>query len=275
MMHSISILLSAAIVSAAPSVSSVRSFSPNVVTVHAKDFAFTAPKTIKSGTSTWRLVNDGKELHHLSVIRLDKGKTAKDFMAFMKKPNGPPTWMTEVGGPNPAVPGGTAEATITLEPGDYLIVCFIPSPGNPMPHAMKGMIGELKVLPEKSDATAPVADATIRLSDYKFAISKPLTAGHHVLNVVNDAEQPHELVLIEMAPGKTIADFGEWAEKGMMKGPPPGKPVGGMAGLAKGRSGSFPVDLKAGNFGMICFVPDAKDGKSHVLHGMTQQFAVR
>jgi hypothetical protein len=272
MLHSVSILLSAAIVSVAPP---TRNFAPPVVTVHAKDFAFTAPKTIKSGTSTWRLVNDGKELHHLTVIRLDKGKTAKDFMAFMKKPNGPPTWMTDVGGPNAAVPGGTTEATMTLEPGNYVLVCFIPSAGKPVLHVMKGMIGELTVLPEKSDASPPVADATVRLDDYTFTISKPLTPGHHVVNVVNDAAQSHELVLVELAPGKTIAAFVDWAEKEMMKGPPPGRPVGGISGMAKGRSGSFPVDLKAGNYGMICFVPDAKDGKPHWLHGMTKQFVVK
>ena len=61
-----------------------------------------------------------------------------------------------------------------------------------------------------------------------------------MLKVTNDAVQAHELVLVELAPGKTIADLGNWVEKSLMKGPPPGKPVGGMAVLGKGRSGTFP-----------------------------------
>lgn len=107
-----------------------------------------------------------------------------------------------------------------------------------------------------------------------FTIDTPLAAGHHVLNVTNDAEQAHELVLVQLPPGKTIADMGNWVEKTMMKGPPPGKPVGGMAPLSKGRSGSFPIDLTPGRYGMICFLPDAKDAKTHVVHGMMKEFTV-
>src|SRR4029079_15390898 len=35
-----------------------------VVTVHAKDFSFDAPKTIAAGQTSFRLVNEGKALHH-------------------------------------------------------------------------------------------------------------------------------------------------------------------------------------------------------------------
>jgi hypothetical protein len=34
------------------------------------------------------------------------------------------------------------------------------------------------------------------------------------------------------------------------------------------------VDLASGNYGLICFVPDAKDGKPHLAHGMMQDFKV-
>jgi len=37
----------------------------------------------------------------------------------------------------------------------------------------------------------------------------------------------------------------------------------------------FTADLAAGDYGFICFVPDAKDGKPHMMHGMMQQFAVK
>jgi hypothetical protein len=45
--------------------------------------------------------------------------------------------------------------------------------------------------------------------------------------------------------------------------------------MAKGRSGSFPVTLKAGNYALICFVPDSKDGKPHSVHGMMQTLTVK
>jgi uncharacterized cupredoxin-like copper-binding protein len=270
MIHGIAILLSAVLSNG----STVVPKAPPVVIVHAKDFSFTAPKTIKSGTTTFHLVNDGKELHHLTIIKLAKGKTMADFGAAMKTPGPPPAWITEVGGPNPALPGGSADATLTLDAGDYVMVCVIPSPGETAPHATKGMVSTFTVTSEKNEASAPATDATIRMSDYAFSISKPLSAGHHVLNVVNDAAQPHELVIAELPPGKTMTDIGHWIDKDLMRGPPPGKPVGGMSVLAKGRSGSFSIDLKPGRYGLICLYPDRKDGKSHFAHGMVQEITV-
>jgi hypothetical protein len=245
-----------------------------VVTVHAKDFSFVAPKTVKSGVNTFRLVNDGKEMHHLQIIRLGKGKTMTDLAAALKLQGPPPAWMTEVGGPNPAIPGSSVEATLALEPGSYVMVCFIPSPGSTTPHVMKGMMAAFTVTPDASGAVESTADATVHLSDYTFTIDRPLTAGHRVVKVVNEAKQDHEVVVIALAPGKTAADLGKWVEKDMMKGPPPGKPIGGMAGIANGRTGTFPVDLKAGRYGLICFMPDSKDGKSHYVHGMSKEFVV-
>lgn len=248
--------------------------APQLVVVHAMDFAYNAPKTIKSGATTFRLVNDGKQLHHLSIIRLQKGKTMADFVNFMKKPGPPFGWFTEIGGPNPAVPGGTVEATMTLTPGDYVVACFVPSPGETAPHLMKGMVGALTVTAEKSAGVAPTADVVVRTSDYKFATSRPITKGHHVIEVLNDAAQAHEVVVVQLAPGKTIADVAKWVDVDMMNGPPPGKPVGGMAGIAKGQSATFPLDFAPGKYGMICFAPDAKDGKPHSVHGMMQEFTV-
>ncbi len=272
-MYVFSLLLAAVVSGGGPAPKPARA-AASVVTVHAKDFSYVAPKTVKSGVNTFRLVNDGKEMHHLSIIKLDKGKTMADLAAAMKKPGPLPTWTKNVGGPNPAVPGGTVEATLALDAGNYVMMCFIPSPGSAMPHLMKGMMKEFTVTAEASGAADPASDATVHLTDYTFTVDKPLAAGHHVLKVVNDARQMHELVLVELAPGKTIADLGNWVEKDMMKGPPPGKPVGGMAGLDNGRSGSFPVVLKPGKYGLICFAPDAKDGKSHFMHGMSKEIVV-
>lgn len=249
--------------------------APQLVVVHAKDFAFTMPKTMKSGATTFRLVNEGKALHHVSLVRLQKGKTMADFMAFLKKPGPPFGWFTEVGGPNPAVPGGTVEASMNLEPGDYVALCFIPSVGESAPHAMKGMVSAFTVTADKAAGSVPTADITLKTTDYAFGLSTPITKGHHVIAVQNDAAQAHEVVVVQLAPGKTIADVAKWVDKDLMKGDPPGKPIGGMAGIAKGQSATFPMDFAPGNYGIICFAPDAKDGKPHSQHGMTQAFTVK
>src|SRR5512142_1627211 len=78
------------------------SFDPatHVAVVHAKDFAFEAPDSITAGWTTFHLVNDGPNLHHIQLVRLDSGKTAQDLADAMKNPGPPPHWAVFVGGPN-------------------------------------------------------------------------------------------------------------------------------------------------------------------------------
>ncbi len=244
-----------------------------VVTVKATEFAFIAPATIAAGTTTFRLTNAGKQLHHVAVIRLTQGKTPADYIAAMKRPGPPPAWAVEVGGPNAAVPGGHADATMTLEPGQYVLACFIPSPGEQAPHLMKGMVKGLVVTPASTAGAAPAADVEMRMNDYSFTLSRPLTAGRHTVRVSNLASQSHEFVLVRLAPGKSAADMAAWVESGM-KGAPPGMPLGGTTQLARGRTVDVPMELAPGSYGLICFIPDAKDGKPHSAHGMTQTFMV-
>ena len=274
MLPHLSTLLAAAIAGSALVSASVPK-APPVVEVRAKEFAFMGPKSVKSGPVTFRLINDGKELHHLWIAKLGKGKTMKDVGEAMKKQGPPPAWMVDVGGPNAAGPGQTIEATLQLEPAEYVMLCVINSPGDPTPHMAKGMVGSLTVLPEPSGATMPATDITLTLTDYAFTFSKPLTPGKHVVNVVNAASQPHEAVFIKLAPGKTMKDMEKFVEKDMMKGPPPGHTIPGLTGLVKGRKASFAVDITPGTYGLICFVPDKKDGKAHSMHGMVTQFEVK
>lgn len=258
-------------------------FKIPVVTIHAKEFAFTAPATIAPGLTSFRLVNDGKELHHVTILKLNEGKTLKDLEAAMKNPGPPPKWLVAVGGPNAAVPGGSVEATLNLEAGNYVIACFIPSPGSETPHMMKGMIQPLTVQAgvtqagTAANAFAPTPNPDIHLvmKDYGFAFSKPLTAGKHVIHVMNEGPQEHEAIFIKLAPGKHVSDFATWATTGGMKGPPPASPVDGMAGMAKARTGIFTANLTPGIYALLCFAPDMKDGKPHSAHGMTSEFVIK
>jgi hypothetical protein len=110
------------------------------------------------------------------------------------------------------------------------------------------------------------------LSDYDFQLSTPLTAGRRVIRSDNSAEQPHELVFVKLNPGKTAQDLAEWATK--MEGPPPGVPVPGTSPMSKGMSNTVVVDVTAGDYALVCFVPDAKDGRPHLAHGMLKQITV-
>jgi uncharacterized cupredoxin-like copper-binding protein len=53
--------------------------------------------------------------------------------------------------------------------------------------------------------------------------------------------------------------------------------VGGVAALTPGRVAQFAVDVVPGEYALVCFVPDQKDGQGrpHTHYGMLRQFTVR
>jgi hypothetical protein len=244
---------------------------PAVVTITTRDFAFEAPASVPAGLTTIRLVNRGPDIHHVQLLRITQGKRVSDALAALKSSGPPPAWLVDAGGPNAPAPGAESMVTLTLEAGQYLIVCFVDTPDH-VPHMAKGMTRALTVTPSKAPpATPPTADATLALSDYAFALS-PLRAGKHVIRVTNGAAQSHEALLVRFAPGKGMKDLIAWAQK--YQGPPPGTPLGGVTAVARGQTEYLHIDLAPGHYGLICFVPDAKDGKAHVVHGMSKEFDV-
>src|SRR5258708_22862399 len=128
------------------------------------------------------------------------------------------------------------------------MLCSTASPGDPKPQLAMGRVKPLTVLPEANGRAARAADDTVHLSDYTFTFSKPLTAGKHVVQVVNDAAQPHEIVLAKLPPGKTIADLAKYVDEDLMKGPPPAMPFGGLATISPGRTGTFHITLTPGHY---------------------------
>jgi len=244
----------------------------NVVQVVGEDFRFEAPEVIPAGLTEFKFLNKGPALHHMSLIKLNDGKTVDDLRAALANPGPPPKWMEEMGGPNAPVPGGEANATINLEPGNYALVCFVDIDGPP--HFTKGMVRALKVEPAKAPSAKTVkADTKLDLLDYNFKLSSPITAGTRTIEVHNSGPQVHEIELVQLAPGVTPADFMKWM--GKMEGPPPGKALGGIAGMAPGLTEYFSADFAPGNYLLLCFVPDAKDGKPHFAHGMMQEITVK
>ncbi len=241
------------------------------VTLVADDYSVASPDTIEAGAVTLRLVNKGKEFHHIWVARLKQGKTVEDLLGAMKTHGPLPAWVRDMGGPNAPAPGGESNATVNLAPGSYVVACLIPS-ADGVPHIMKGMVRPLRVVAAKNPAADPVGDVTMVLHDYSFTLSRPLTAGRHLVEVRNNGAQPHEIELVRLAPGKTAQEVLAWVHK--PEGTPPGLPLGGVAPLGRGGVNWFEVDVEPGKYALICFLPDMKDGKPHFLHGMVQEIEV-
>jgi hypothetical protein len=260
-------------VAASDSTKPIAAAVPHQMTIIASDYKFDAPDEVPSGMMTVHLVDNGAELHHVAFVELKAGKTMADVQQAMKamKPDGvPPEWMVDHGGVNASHPGGgMSSATQNLDAGNYALICFIPSPDG-TPHFAKGMVRPLTVA-ASTDAAAPepTADIVMSLKDYSFTLSKPLTAGKHTIRIESSGSQSHEVQLVRLAPGKKAEDVPAWVMK--PNGPPPGEPIGGVPAMAKGSAAYITADFTPGDYALICFLTDVKDGKPHFAHGMIQQ----
>ena len=247
--------------------------APKSVTVIATDFHFDLPATLGAGPTTFTIVNHGQQAHHLQLERLEQGHTLTDFLAALKKGGPPPAWAVDVGGPNAADPGGRSlPATVELRPGTYAALCVIPGPDG-IPHAMKGMAQQVTVRGSSvQPASLAATHDTITLTDYAFELPRDLEAGTRPVTVRNIGTQSHELVITQPAPGRSAADVAKWAEH--MQGPPPAHFLGGVTAIAPGQTNVLSLTLTPGRYALLCFVPDAKDGKPHVAHGMMRDVEI-
>lgn len=246
--------------------------NPAEITVTATEYAFDAPARVPAGYVKLRLVNRGREAHHVQLIRIAPGKTLEDFQRAMQAEGPPPPWVTMVGGPGAADPGREANATTYMPAGQYVLLCFVPAPDG-KPHVMHGMIRPLTVTARKRvTGSAPRPDATIRLVDYGFDMKLPVRAGRRTFEVWTDAPQPHEVIMVRLNPGVTAAQFLHWVEA--PAGPPPGTFMGGVSGLSSRERAYFTANLRRGTYTLVCFVPDHKDGRPHILHGMVRDIVV-
>lgn len=247
---------------------------PHQMTIVATNYKFDAPDEVPAGMMTVHLVDNGSEMHHVAFVKLNDGKTMADLAEALKKTGPPPAWAVAHGGVNPPHPGGgMASATQLLEAGNYALLCFVPS-ADGVPHFARGMVHALTVTANSgaADAPAPTADIVMTLNSYTFTPSKPITAGKHTIRLENAGSQSHELFLARLDPGKKAQDIPTWIMK--MDGPPPAESMGGVPAMAPKMVSYFTADFIPGDYALICFLPDEKDGKPHFTHGMIQQFHV-
>ena len=275
---------STAPVSAAPSAeaSAPASVAPSAAAaatldVEAKDFSYGLPASTPAGVTHITLKNTGKEEHQAQIGRLATGKTMADLTAALQNPDPAAAlgMLTLLGGPNLVAHGASGSTDVDLEPGTHVLLCFISGADN-IPHLAKGMVAPLEVTPPAATGTLPAGDAAVNLQDFAFVGLDSLSAGKHTITVTNKGPQPHEAGIVKLADGVTAADLvAAFNATTPPSGPPPWTDVGGIGGLSVGETSTVDVDLPAGNYAFICFIPDAATGKPHAALGMVGGFAVK
>jgi hypothetical protein len=108
------------------------------IRVVARDYVFDAPATVQSGIATIQLVNQGTDIHHISVQELPEGKSVKDFFDATRNSGRPPAWSKSLAQTNTIVNGGEAFISFRMPPGRYILSCLIPA-ADGRSHVAKGM----------------------------------------------------------------------------------------------------------------------------------------
>ena len=244
-----------------------------VLDVTASDYAFRLDRrTVPAGTLRIRFDNRGNETHQVQFGKAPDGVDAEGFTRTFRDQGDKAAFdqLEWAGGVNALAPGATGEASIDLVPGDYLVVCFVPT-ADGTSHLMKGMVSELHVTKASGPAAAlPQASETVTLSDYHIAVPDGFR-GHGEVGFRNEGSQPHEVVFLQLAPGKTLADAVAWQTK--QDGPPPFSFAGGAGTIDPAGEETVSLDLEAGNYLAVCYVP-GPGGQPHLAMGMVSTFTI-
>ena len=257
---------------------------PPVVEVTAMDYAFGAPESIASGWTTLRLDNQGREIHFLTLWRLPEGKTLEDYVGEVLPAFGEaygalqagtadkaeagrilgerlPEWYGSViglGGVGFVDPGRVAETIVELEPGEYVMECYVQSPEGRF-HGELGMLRPLTVTDDSTGASPPAPDIEITLSNAGIDAPSEVPAGPRTV-AVHYAEHPalglgndvHVVRLDEETDLDAVARWMDWMNlDGGLRAPAPAEFLGGIHEMPAGRTAYFTVDLAPGRHAWI------------------------
>lgn len=268
-----------------------------VVELTALDYAIVAPDSIPQGWTTFRLRNAGEQEHFVVIWPLPEGRTFDDYLEQILAPfevtshayhageldraglmaglgEALPDWAGELltgrGGPGLTAPRRTSQTTVRLEPGDYVLECYVRAPDGNY-HSMMGMVRPLTVTTESQQAPEPEADITLKLSNYAIEGAGTIAAGEYTVRV-DVAENPEGLLRHDLHLARLDADgdieaavaWMDWVDA--MQAPAPVEFLGGVEQLPAGSSGFLHVELEPGRYLWI--------SEEYAPRGMYREFTV-
>lgn len=256
------------------------SHSDHTITILAEDYAFQAPDVIPQGWTTIEFSNEGNEDHFLLIAKPPEGKTFDDYASGVLIPFNDvwyalrddgisqedamgklgadlPEWFWAVefiGGTGIIPAGATTQITLNLEPGSYVIECYMKNEDGEL-HNVEGMMRELTVTESPSEASPPNADIAITLSNFEMMIDGDLKPGKHSFSV-HVAEHPeqgfgHNVHVARVAPDTDVREvqrYMNFMEVDGLQTPAPVQFIGGMHIMPQGNTGYFTAELESGRY---------------------------
>lgn len=254
-----------------------------VVEVAAVDYAFRAPDSVPSGWTTFRMDNEGREHHLLVLWKMPEGHGVEDYVEGVVEPfsqaydslmsgavdmegfwgllgGDVAPWSADIvpmGGPGLIAPGETARTTVKLEPGTYVLECYVKTPDGEW-HTNLGMLAEMVVTDDSTGASAPEADMELTLSNTAIAAAGSLAAGERTF-AVRYEEHPevglgNDVHLAQLEEGDAIEDVVAWTDWRTAEGlraPAPVAFLGGAQEMPVGHTSYFTVDLEPGRYLLV------------------------
>jgi hypothetical protein len=276
----------------------------NVVEITAIGLQFQGPTEVAPGWTTFRFRNQSGLTHFAVLERVPEGigvaeqqaEVAPVFQegmnllatgnvdAAMAAFGRLPEWFSSIvfyGGPGLLAPNQEAEATVNLEPGTYLIECYVKTDGvfhsyNPTP-GQAAMVHQLTVSGEPSQAAPPAPSVRIVVSSGRgFEVAGQPVAGSNTVEVRFEDQMVypnfvgHDLHLarVDAAALDELNAWMDWTQPGGLETNAPATFLGGVNEMPAGSTTYFTVDLEPGSYAWVAEVPDPA-GK-----GMLQAFTV-
>lgn len=243
---------------------------------HLEGEALHGPDTVMAGATVVSLSVAESGLDQVALVQLGPDHTAAEFLSATEV-HLPPFWATFAGGPNQAVPGRPAEATVALTPGSWLVMAFDIGPGG-FPRVRPRATRPLTVVPSPRPAPPPETVYWIRMFDYGFLISGPIVAGTHAVVVSNLAPQRHEAILVRLGQDRRADEMAEYLlarRRGdPWSGPVPGEVVAAVGALSQSQRNYTTITVRPGVHALICLLAADADGRPHSAHGHLHTFDV-
>ena len=265
----------------------------NVIEIVTSNMDFQMQDTIPSGWNTFRYRNQSPQTHFFLVDKYPEGKTSEDaenlvapvFDSAMKLINegkteegfaqfaNLPEWFGEVvfhGGSGLISPGQSAETTIKLAPGNYILECYVKM-SNGVFHTSMGMTKDLVVAEINSGNEELEADIAINISSTAgIEFNDAIASGKHTFSVYYKDQIAHEnfvghdINLVKLhnnADLERLEHWMNWANpEGLIEPAPEDVTfLGGVNDMPSGSKGYFLADLTPGRYALISEVPNTSD----------------
>jgi hypothetical protein len=193
----------------------------SVFRIIATDTGFEAPDTVPAGMRHIVMENHGTEIHESMLVKLPPETSADDYFVAVKRGTLFPKGALDYSGPGLISPGERTELWLKVDPGNYVLICWNDG------HARKVPPHPFTVTNVLANDNAPKEDVVVKLIDYRFDLEGKLRFGTQVIRVETLGPSMHEMDLLRLHDGKTVADVTRW-RKDDGRGDSPVDALGGV-----------------------------------------------